>query len=73
MKGDYHLVYFWETREKRLFNIKEDIGERNDVSAALPDLTQQLAQELPDSLRAYKAQRPTWKRNKQQVPWPDEP
>lgn len=73
MKGDYHLVYFWETREKRLFNIKEDIGERNDVSAALPDLTQQLAQELSDSLRAYKAQRPTWKRNKQQVPWPDEP
>lgn len=27
MKGDYHLLYFWENQERRLYNIREDIGE----------------------------------------------
>lgn len=73
LKGNYHLIYFWETRETRLFNIQEDIGEQHNIVKQKPKLARELAQELSDSLRAYKAQRPTWKHNHQFVAWPDEP
>ena len=28
LKGDYRLIYFWETGERRLYHIRKDIGER---------------------------------------------
>lgn len=70
MKGDYHLIYFWANQERRLYNVKEDIGERNNLAKAMPELTMSLAQELTDSLISYGAQRPTIMATGELVPWP---
>ena len=70
MKGDYHLIYFWANQERRLYNVKEDIGERNNLAKAMPELTMSLAQELTDSLISYGAQRPTIIATGELVPWP---
>ena len=70
MKGDYHLLYFWENQERRLYNIREDIGEEHNLALEQPELALQLAQELTDSLKAYGAQRPTITATGEYVPWP---
>lgn len=72
MKGDYHMLYFWETQERRLYNIREDIGETNNLAKTEPELLQALSEELTDSLKAYDAQRPTYTETGQLIPWPDE-
>lgn len=72
MKGDYHMIYFWETQERRLYNIREDIGEKDNLVANMPELLKELSQELADSLKAYNAQRPTRKDTGAEVPWPDD-
>lgn len=68
LKDGYHMIYFWENQERRLYNIKEDIGEQNNLAAEMPELCLALAQELTDSLIAYGAGRP--KRAGKDVPWP---
>lgn len=72
MKGDYHMLYFWETQERRLYNIKEDIGETNNLAKAEPEVLKALSKELTDSLKAYDAQRPSYKETGEVIPWPDE-
>ena len=37
LKGDYHLIYTWETRQIRLYNVKKDISEQNDLAQTMPD------------------------------------
>lgn len=37
LKGDYHLIYTWESRQCRLYNVKEDIGEQNDLADSMPE------------------------------------
>ena len=69
MKGDYHLLYFWENQERRLYNIREDIGEEHNLAKEMPELALQLAQELTDSLKSYGAKRPTLTTG-DYVPWP---
>lgn len=68
LKDGYHLIYFWENQERRLYNIKEDIGEQHNLAAEQPELCMALAQELTDSLVNYGAGRP--KLNGKEVPWP---
>lgn len=72
MKGDYHMIYFWESQERRLYNIKEDIGETNNLAKAMPELLDELSRELTDSLKAYDAQRPSYTETGEIIPWPDE-
>lgn len=72
MKGDYHFLYFWENQERRLYKITEDPGEENNLAEAMPELLQQMAQELTDSLKAMDAQRPSVTATGEIVPWPDE-
>lgn len=70
LKGDYHLIYFWENQERRLYNIKDDIGEQNNLATqeTYAQKLFELSQELTDSLIAYDAQRPM--QNGEYVPWP---
>lgn len=72
LKGDYHLIYTWETRQLRLYNVKEDIGEQNDLVQSMPDKVKELAKELSDYLRARDAQRPTLIQTNSLIPYPDE-
>lgn len=72
LKGDYHLIYTWETGQHRLYNVKEDIGEKNDLSTQYPALVKELSKELSDYLRQVDAQRPSLKATRTLCAWPDE-
>ena len=72
LKGDYHIIYFWESQELRLYDITDDVGEQNDLAPDNKHLVRKLAGELTDSLKACGAQRPAYKSTGQLIPWPDE-
>lgn len=72
LSGDYHLIYSWSSGRLRLFNIKEDIGEQNDIAADNRDVVKRLAHELSQYLRERDAQRPGFKATGELCPWPDE-
>jgi len=40
--GDYKLIEHYETHRVELYNLREDIGETNDLSQQLPEKTKQL-------------------------------
>ena len=45
-KGDYKLVYEWDTKNAQLFNLADDLSEKKDVSKEKLELTTQLTAEL---------------------------
>jgi arylsulfatase A-like enzyme len=45
-KGDYKLVYEWDTKNAQLFNLVDDLSEKKDLSKEKPELTTQLTAEL---------------------------
>jgi arylsulfatase A-like enzyme len=51
--GDFKLLHFVETDKIELYNVKEDISERKDLSAQMPDKTK----EMLDLLNKWKAER----------------
>lgn len=71
-KGDWKLVYYYDTGKKELFNITNDIGETKDLSASKPKLAKKLSIELGRYLRKVRAQRPSFKATSKVCPWPDE-
>ena len=70
LRGNYHLIYFWETQECRLYDVCKDVGENHNLVDEMPKRTFQLAAELTDSLISYGAQRPILKATGKEVPWP---
>jgi len=58
-EGDFRLVEFYEDNHVELYNLKEDIGETNDLAAALPEKTAALRQKLHDWRQHVDAQMPT--------------
>jgi len=48
--GDYKLIEYFENYKVQLFNLKDDPGEQNDLSAAEPDKVK----ELRDMLHAWR-------------------
>lgn len=47
--GDYKLLQFYETGERMLFNLKNDLAERNDIAKENPEVTA----DLGNRLKAY--------------------
>ena len=45
-KGDWKLMYFFETGTPELYNIKEDIGEQNDLAAQYPEKVDRMLRAL---------------------------
>lgn len=72
LQGDYHLIYHWETRQIRLYNVKKDIGEQNDIAGDYPEVASELSRELAAYLRSVDAQRPAYKATGRLCPYPDE-
>ena len=70
--GDWKLIYYYGTGKKELFNISDDIGEKNDLSTRHPEIVKRLSKELGDHLRKVDAQRPSFKATGKACPWPDE-
>ncbi len=70
--GDWKLIYWYEDQHFDLFNIKEDIGELNNLTSENEEKTRELASKLGEFLRNVNAQRPSYKENNNPAPWPDE-
>ncbi len=58
-QGDFKLVEFFEDDHVELFNLKDDIGEKNDLAAKLPDKATQLRKQLHAWQQEVGAQMPT--------------
>lgn len=71
LKGDYHLIYHWETQQRRLYNVHEDIGEQHDLALEQPAIADALARELTDYLKSTDAQRPVYIATGEACPYPD--
>ena len=71
-KGEWKLVYYYQTGRKELFNISEDIGEETDLSGINPLKVEELSSELGKYLRSVGADRPSFKGSGMPCPWPDE-
>lgn len=71
-KGDWKLIYYYETGRKELFNIAEDIGETTNLATKHPEIVRILSMDLGGYLRSVSAQRPSFKVTGKPCPWPDE-
>ncbi|ULB35115.1 MULTISPECIES: sulfatase [Proteiniphilum] len=71
-RGDWKLIYYYETGKKELFNITNDIGETANRAEQNPRLVKKLSKELGKFLRGADAQRPSFKTTGKPCPWPDE-
>jgi len=70
--GDWKLIYYYQTGEKELFNVRDDMGEKQNLAAQHPAIVKKLSKDLGRYLRKVKAQRPTFKSTGKSCPWPDE-
>jgi arylsulfatase A-like enzyme len=57
-KGDYKLIEFYGTGRVELYNLKSDIGERNDLAKAEPQKTAELSRMLHDWRKSVDAAMP---------------
>jgi arylsulfatase A-like enzyme len=57
--GKLKLIEFYEDGKLELYNLKEDIGEKNDLVAKMPEKAKELHQMLEDWRKAVDAQMPT--------------
>ncbi|GJM31388.1 MAG: sulfatase [Saprospiraceae bacterium] len=69
-KGDWKLIYYHLDQSFELFNIKEDIGESQNLAAQNPDQLNTLASELTEYLEEVSAQMPSEKESGVRVPYP---
>jgi len=44
--GDYKLIYFFENDRLELYNLREDISEKQNLAAEMPDMVDRLNQKL---------------------------
>lgn len=51
-RGDFKMLYFWDSREGLLFDLKNDLGETQDVARKHPDIAVKLEAELKAHVRA---------------------
>ncbi|MCY3022595.1 MAG: sulfatase, partial [Planctomycetota bacterium] len=56
---EWKLVEFFEDNRVELYNLKDDIGEKKDLAAAMPDKATELRKRLADWRQALSAQLPT--------------
>ena len=56
--GDYKLLHFYETGETRLYNLAEDLAERNDLTVSQPKVAADLKQRLVTYLAEVGASMP---------------
>ncbi|HOF40487.1 MAG TPA: sulfatase [Candidatus Hydrogenedentes bacterium] len=56
--GDWKLVEFYEDERAELYNLRDDLGEQHDLSAAMPEKTRELREKLHAWQRRVGAQMP---------------
>ena len=71
-KGDWKIVYRHREQTLELYNISDDITERNDLSQTHPDILRQMADALTAKLEGYDALLPTFRATGEEIPMPNE-
>ena len=71
-KGDWKIVYRHREQTLELYNIGDDITERNDLSQTHPDILRQMADALTAKLNGYDALLPTFRATGEEIPMPNE-
>lgn len=71
-RGPWKLVYRMHTGELELYNLEEDLSERNDVAAEHPELVRDLCSALSSKMREWDAVMPVDRRTSLPCPLPDE-
>ena len=56
--GDWKLVEFYEEEKVELYNLREDVGEQTDLSAAMPEKSHELLELLHEWQRGIGAKMP---------------
>ena len=56
--GDYKLLEYFENNTVQLFNLREDVGERNDLSQIEPEIREELKALLQSWREDVNAQMP---------------
>ena len=56
LAGDYKLVKTWAKDQLELFDLRKDVGEADDLSAKIPDKTQELHRMMVDFLTEVDAE-----------------
>jgi len=69
-KGDWKFLYFHADRRMELYNLKEDIGETQNLIDQDPEKARELATILTDHLKSVQAQMPVDKRTGKLVEYP---
>jgi len=59
--GDWKLIEFFEDGKLELYNIKDDISEKNDLAGTMPDKVEELARKLVQWRKSVGAPIPTEK------------
>jgi len=57
--GDYKLIEWYEDNSVELYNLKDDLGEKNDLAGSMPEKAAELRRLLHQWLRQTKATVPT--------------
>jgi len=58
-QGDYKLLEFYEDGRLELYNLKDDVGEKNNLAARMPQRAAALRKKLDDWRKSVKAKMPT--------------
>lgn len=58
-RGDYRLIEFYDDHRVELYNLRDDVGERNNLAGSSPEVVKSLRDELHAWLDAVDAQMPT--------------
>ena len=59
--GDFKLLEFFETGKRELYNVREDISEKNDLAASMPEKARQLQAKLAAWRVSVQAEMPRMK------------
>lgn len=71
-QGDWKLVYNMKARKLELYNLKEDISEKNDLALKNPEKLAALAKLLSNKLKKWSSPMPSYKLTGKPVEWADE-
>ena len=70
MKDDWKLIYYHHNKNFELFNLKDDIGEQNNLASKNKPKVKELSRLLGDKLKQSHAQMPHLKDGGAVVPYP---
>ena len=69
--GDWKLIYRHRTQEIELYNLKSDLGERQNLAQSNPDQLKRMAEIMTAELIAKQALMPTLRATGELLPYPN--